>query len=161
MRFTFLITWEGVASNEDFMFVRKLLKNKLWICSHFTRQGKFDPNLQPQIYHTFTQLANTSKSVFSSSARNDYRATKVEHHLKWLIKNSKIIPAVIRSLAQQVPFYFGIFVQFLSEIRRRFSLEIKIDANDVWNHQSVLVDWQKNFWKLEFESFLLFLRVPA
>ena len=38
------------------------------VLPHFTSQCKENPNLQPQIYHAFAQLANMSKSVFSSSA---------------------------------------------------------------------------------------------
>ena len=60
-------------------------------------------------------------------------ATTVERLLKWLNKNSKIIASVTISFAYQVPFClsFNIFAQRLSEIRRRFSLEIKIGAIDV------------------------------
>ena len=35
--------------------------------AHFTCRCKFNPNLEPQIYNTFAQLANIRKSVFSSS----------------------------------------------------------------------------------------------
>lgn len=115
-----------------------------------------------QIYNPkFTiHLRNSQTLVnrfFSSSARN-YLATKVERHLKWLIKNRRIIPAVIRSLARQVPFYFGIFVKFFQWARfdGDFCWRSKL-AIGVLNHQSVLVDWKKNFWKLEFESFLSFV----
>ena len=37
------------------------------ICPHFSRQRKFNANLELQIYHIFAPFANISKSVFSSS----------------------------------------------------------------------------------------------
>ena len=40
------------------------------ICPHFSRQRKFNANLELQIYHIFASFANISKSVFSSSALN-------------------------------------------------------------------------------------------
>ena len=40
------------------------------ICPHFSRQRKFNANLELQIYHIFAPFANITKSVFSSSALN-------------------------------------------------------------------------------------------
>ena len=42
------------------------------VWSYFTGQCKFNPNLEPQIYQTFAQLANISKSVFSSSVNKSH-----------------------------------------------------------------------------------------
>ena len=42
------------------------------ICPHFSRQRKFNANLELQIYHIFAPFANISKSVFSSSVGHSF-----------------------------------------------------------------------------------------
>ena len=56
-----------------FTFAYQYLSSNLaniCICPHFSRQRKFNANLELQIYHIFAPFANISKSVFSSSALN-------------------------------------------------------------------------------------------
>ena len=44
------------------------------IWPHFSRQRKCNANLELQIYHTFAPFANISKSVFSSSVKEEKRS---------------------------------------------------------------------------------------